>query len=115
MSQFEEMLVSEIGLEKMHARVFLHVTTRGRSTVPKIASDLDISKDEALQAIKSLIKLGAFIDMPDSTYEAMHPRFTVVNMLRRKYEREGTKFTQNKTVDSIGAALERPYEHARAK
>ena len=45
----------------------------------------------------------------------MHPRFTIVNMYKRKCEREGAKFGMNKTVDSIGAALERPYEHARAK
>ena len=53
------------------------------------------------------------IDMPEGAY--MHPRFTIVNMYKRKCERDGAKFGMNKTVDSIGAALERPYEHARAK
>ena len=115
MHRFEEMLVSEVGLEKIHARVFLHITTNGKSTVAKVASDLGIPENDALQAIESLMKLGALIDMPEGAYEAMHPRFTIVNMYKRKCEREGAKFGMNKTVDSIGAALERPYEHARAK
>ena len=37
MHRFEEMLVSEVGLEKIHAKVFLHIT--GKSTVAKVASD----------------------------------------------------------------------------
>ena len=115
MEQFVEMLVSEIGLDEMHARVFLHVTANGASTVPEIATNLGIGKDDAQHAVESLMRLGAFIDMPGSSYEAMHPRFTVVNMYRRRCESTGAAFGRNKTVDSIGAALERHYEHARAK
>ena len=65
MHRFEEMLVSEVGLEKIHAKVFLHITTNGKSTVAKVASDLGITKNDALQAIESLMKLGALIDMPE--------------------------------------------------
>ena len=54
MHRFEEMLVSEVGLEKIHARVFLHITTNGKSTVAKVASDLGIPENDALQAIVSL-------------------------------------------------------------
>ena len=100
MHRFEEMLVSEVGLEKIHAKVFLHITTNGKSTVAKVASDLGITKNDALQAIESLMKLGALIDMPEGAYEAMHPRFTIVNMYKRKCEREGAKFGMNKTVDA---------------
>ena len=61
----------------------------------------------------------ATVDLPDfgvHLYKAMHLKVSVhVNMYKRKCEREGAKFGMNKTVDSIGAALERPYEHARAK
>ena len=46
MHRFEEMLVSEVGLEKIHAKVFLHITTNGKSTVAKVASDLGITEND---------------------------------------------------------------------
>ena len=74
-----------------------------------------LPENDALQAIESLMKLGALIDMPEGAYEAMHPRFTIVNMYKTKCDLQGAKFGMNNIVHSIGAALERPYEHARAK
>ena len=85
MHRFEEMLVSEVGLEKIHAKVFLHVTTNGKSTVAKVASDLGITKNDALQA-ESLMKLALIV--PEGAYEAMHPRF-----IHRKHVRKKQKYS----------------------
>ncbi len=46
--------------------------------------------------------LGAFIDISETEFEAMHPRFTAVNMYRKMCEREHIEFKQNKIVDNIG-------------
>ncbi|MDI1495837.1 MAG: hypothetical protein K8823_1145 [Cenarchaeum symbiont of Oopsacas minuta] len=115
MKEFEELLVSKVGLDIMQARVFLYVTIYGKSTAVNIAAKLGIAKNDIMPIVESLVTLGAFIDMPDEIFEAMHPRFTVVNMYKRRCEHMGVEFGRNKIVDSIGAALERPYEHARAK
>ena len=80
-----------------------------------IAEKLNIPEELALKTANDLMKLGAFIDISDTEFEAMHPRFTAVNMYRRLCERENIEFKRNKIVDSIGVILEAPYEDARTK
>src|SRR3989344_5329551 len=79
-------------------------------TVDAIAKKLGISITEALNVAKNLVEVGGFIDMSETEYEAMHPRFTSVNMYRRMCERENIKFQRNVTVDNIGITLEKFYE-----
>jgi hypothetical protein len=115
LSRIESDLVNEIKLSPIEAKVFLLVTTKGKMDVSQIASDLGITPDDALNVAKSLVILGGFIDMSETTFEAMHPRFTAVNMYRKMCSREHIEFKKNLIVDNIGVALERPYDHARTK
>ena len=80
-----------------------------------IAEKLKISIDEAKKASNDLMTLGAFIDITPTEFEAMHPRFTAVNMYRKMCERENIEFKRNKIVDNIGVILEKPYDDARTK
>ena len=48
-----------------------------------ISENLKISLSDASDNSKNLMDLGAFIDMPNDEFEAMHPRFTAVNMYRK--------------------------------
>ena len=114
-SQIENLLVSEIKLSPVQARIFLLVVTHGRMNAENIAKQLEISTDEASDNSKKLMELGGFIDMPDNEFEAMHPRFTAVNMYRKMCEREQIEFKKNLKVDNIGVVLEKPYDDARAK
>jgi len=81
----------------------------------QIANTLKISAEDALETSQKLVELGGFIDMPETEFEAMHPRFTAVNMYRRMCERENIDFKKNLVVDNIGIALEEPYDDARTK
>ena len=114
-TQIEEKLISEIKLNPIEAKIFLLITCYGKMDYSLIASKLNISKDLALKTGKDLISLGAFIDISETEFEAMHPRFTAVNMYRRFCERENIDFKRNKIVDSIGVILEKPYDDARTK
>ena len=108
-------LISEIRLTKNQADVFLLVTIEGKMEVDQIAKILEISTVDALETSQKLVKLGGFIDMSKTEYEAMHPRFTAVNMYRRMCERENIDFKKNLVVDNIGIALEDVYDDARTK
>ena len=108
-------LVSEIRLTTKQADVFLLVTLEGKMGVNQIAKSLDISTGDALETSQKLVDLGGFIDMPETEFEAMHLRFTAVNMYRRMCERENIDFKNNLVVDNIGIALEEPYDDARTK
>ena len=76
----------------------------------QISENLKISSSDASDNSKNLMDLGAFIDMPNDEFEAMHPRFTAVNMYRKMCEREKIEFKKNLTVDNIGVSLEKPYD-----
>ena len=108
-------LILEIKLSENQAQVFLLVVLEGKMSVNKIAELSDMTIDEAKKTSQELVGLGGFIDMPKTEYEAMHPRFTAVNMYRRMCERENIDFKKNLVVDNIGIALEDPYDDARTK
>ncbi|QLH07447.1 helix-turn-helix domain-containing protein [Nitrosopumilus ureiphilus] len=114
-SKIENDLISEIKLQPVQAKVYLLITCHGKMSAAKIAEKLDISQGDAQKASKDLMILGAFIDITESEFEAMHPRFTAVNMYRRMCERENIAFGRNKIVDNIGVILEKPYDDARTK
>ncbi len=114
-SRIEKDLVSEIRLEPIQAKVYLLITCYGKMSSSKIAEKLKISLDDAQKTAKELITLGAFIDFSETEFEAMHPRFTAVNMYRKMCERENIEFKQNKIVDNMGVVLEKPYDDARSK
>lgn len=107
-------LISEIGLPKTLAQVFLLVTISGKMSAEQISKQLSIGVEPALESAKHLVELGAFIDISNK-FEAMHPRFTAVNMYRRMCEKRGIKFGKNTAVDNIGTALESVYDYARTK
>ena len=108
-------LISEVRLTKNQAEVFLLVTLNGKMPVSQISESLEISADDALETSQKLIELGGFIDMPETEFEAMHPRFTAVNMYRKMCERENIDFKKNSVVDNIGIALEESYDDVRTK
>ena len=108
-------LVSEIRLTANQADVFLLVTLKGKMEVDQITKSLDISMNDALETSKKLVELGGFIDMSETEFEAMHPRFTTVNMYRKMCERENIDFKKNTIVDNLGVVLEEPYDDARTK
>ena len=108
-------LISEIRLTHSQAEVFLLVTLGGKMAASQISKSLKISVEDALETSQKLVELGGFIDMPETEFEAMHPRFTAVNMYRKMCERENIDFKKNLVVDNIGIALEEPYDDARTK
>ncbi len=114
-SEIENNLVNELKLSPIQSKIFLLITIHGKMTPQKISQNLKIEESLAKQTCTELIGLGAFIDISESEFEAMHPRFTVVNMYRRMCERENIEFKRNKLVDSIGVLLEKPYDDVRTK
>ena len=114
-SQIEKILISEIKLTDIQAKIFLLVVTKGKMSSKQISENLKISLSDASDNSKNLMDIGAFIDMPNDEFEAMHPRFTAVNMYRKMCEREKIEFKKNLTVDNIGISLEKPYDDARTK
>ena len=115
LSEITQTLMTEIKLTKVQAKIFLHIVIHGKMNTNQISKELDISLDDAINNSKKLVELGGFIDMPNDEFEAMHPRFTAVNMYRKMCEREQKEFKKNLDIDNIGVALEVSYDDARTK
>lgn len=115
LDKIEYDLIHEIKLSPVEAKVFLLVTTKGKMNVGQIGTDLGLNNDDAIKTAKNLVTLGGFIDMSATEFEAMHPRFTAVNMYRKMCNRENIEFKKNLIVDNIGVALEIYYDRARTK
>ena len=115
LEKIENDLISQIKLSPLQAKIFLFITLEGKQSAQQISKKFNISESEALEIANSLINLGSLIDLSKTEFEAMHPRFTSVNMYRRMCEREKIEFKRNKIVDSIGVILEKPYDNARTK
>jgi len=115
LSEITQILVSEIKLTEIQAKIFLHIIIHGKMNTNQISNDLNISPEETISNCKKLVELGGFIDMPNDEFEAMHPRFTAVNMYRKMCEREQKEFKKNLDIDNIGVALEVSYDDARTK
>ena len=114
-SKLENDLISEIKLTPIQAKTYLLVTWYGKMSSIQIAEKLKISSESAQKTATDLMSLGALIDISETEFEAMHPRFTAVNMYRKMCEREHIEFKRNKIVDNIGVLLEQPYDDARTK
>jgi predicted transcriptional regulator len=114
-SKIENDLTSVIKLTTLQAKLFLLIVTEGKMTSDKISNKLEISPDKASTISKQLIELGGLIEINENEFEAMHPRFTAVNMYRKMCEKEKIEFKRNVTIDNIGVVLERPYDDARTK
>jgi hypothetical protein len=111
----EKDLILVVKLTSIQAKLFLLIVTQGKMNSQKIGDKLGISSDVASAISKQLIELGGLIEITENEFEAMHPRFTAVNMYRKMCEKEKIEFKRNVTVDNIGIALERSYDDARTK
>jgi len=114
-TEIENILISEINLTPIQSKLFLLIVTKGKMNAEQISKKLDITLADALIEAKKLIDLGAFIELSETEFETMHPRFTAVNMYRKICEKQNKKFGRNKMVDNIGVVLERPYDDVRTK
>jgi hypothetical protein len=115
LEKIESDLISEVKLEPLEAKIFLLVTTKGKMTTEKIAKEIGLDYVQTLSIAKKLVTFGGLIDISESEFEAMHPRFTAVNMYRKTCTMNNIKFKKNLIVDNIGVALEELYERARTK
>ena len=111
----EEKLIAELGLSPIQEKMFVLVVKNGKMSAETMAKKLEISDSVALETAQSLVALGSFIDITITEFESTHPRFAVVNMYRRKCQRENIQFKKNTLVDNIATVLEKPYDDARTK
>ncbi len=111
----EEFLTSELKLSKEESKTFLFIVKNGRKQMEKIAESLKFSEEEASKVANSLVEKGMIINISQSEYESLHPRFAISNRYRRLCEEDNIPFRKNLLIDNIGIVLELPFDNARTK
>jgi sugar-specific transcriptional regulator TrmB len=112
----EQVITSELKISEDEAKVYIAIVKTGKMGPAKISIALGWSDEQrALVAAKSLVDRGMVIEITDTEFESLHPRFAITNRYRRRCMEEGIPFKKNLKIDNIGIALERPYENARTK
>jgi len=116
LSNVEQAILSELKISHDEAKVFLAVVKKGKMDAAKISSALGWNdRRRALAAAKSLVGRGMVIEITETEFESLHPRFAITNRYRRRCEEEDVPFKKNLKVDNIGIVLEKSYEDARTK
>ena len=108
-------LILELDLAENDASVFLYIVERGKSTIRRMSTDLNIDEESVVLSIRTLRDHGMLFNMTSSEYETFHPRFSIVNGHRFKCDMLGVPFKKNIKIDLLGAMLEARYEDARTK
>ncbi|HEX7032203.1 MAG TPA: hypothetical protein VF172_04315 [Nitrososphaera sp.] len=116
LSNVEEAIVSELKITGDEAKAFLAIVKKGRMDAAKLSRVLGWNDEQrALEAAKALVGRGMVIEITETEFESLHPRFAITNRYRRRCEEDGIPFKKNLKVDNIGIVLEKPYEDARTK
>lgn len=108
-------LILELDLAENDAFVFLYIVERGKSTIRRMSTDLNIDEESVVLSIRTLRDRGMLFNMTSSEYETFHPRFSIVNGHRFKCDMLGVPFKKNIKIDLLGTMLEARYEDARTK
>ncbi|MEP0823879.1 MAG: hypothetical protein HRF40_00180 [Nitrososphaera sp.] len=116
LSNVEEVIISELKITGDEAKAFLAIVKKGKMDAARLSEVLGWNDAQrAHAAAKSLVARGMVIEITETEFESLHPRFAITNRYRRRCEEDGIPFKKNLKVDNIGIVLERPYEDARTK
>src|SRR5919199_2803233 len=116
LSNVEEAIISELKISQDEARAFLAIIKNGKMDSARISSALGWNDDQrAVLAAKSLVSKGMVIEITETEFESLHPRFAITNRYRRRCEEDRIPFKKNIMIDNISLVLEKPYEDARTK
>jgi len=114
LNDVEKLLKSRLRLSNEESKTFVFIVENGKTTIDKISESLDCPKQEASKVAKSLVDKGMIIDISETEYESLHPRFAITNRYRRLCAEDNIPFKKNLIIDNIGIVLEKPFEAARA-
>ena len=113
MDNVEQVLESELKISKQEAKLFVLLIFNGKLDKIKAARLLNWTVDNTDRVAKSLVNKGMIIDLTNTEYESLHPRFAITNRYRNRCVEDNMVFMKNLKVDNIGILLEGPYNDAR--
>ncbi|HYO06738.1 MAG TPA: hypothetical protein VER14_07125, partial [Phototrophicaceae bacterium] len=66
----------------------------------------DWNAEKIIENCKKLEQKGMIIEIKENEFQALHPRFAIVNRYRRLCSEKNIQFKKNIKIDNIGVMLE---------
>ncbi|MFQ5940199.1 MAG: helix-turn-helix domain-containing protein [Nitrososphaerales archaeon] len=114
LSDAEDTMVRELKVSREEAKIYMLLLTRGEMSKTEIAQQTGLYVDSIEEVVSGLIHKGTCIELNDK-YEALNPRFAIINMYKMMCYSSKLEVKRNKTVDQLATLLEKPFEDARTK
>jgi predicted transcriptional regulator len=105
-NQLKKNLIDELELCEEEAEIFLALIKEEKTSSENFKKLFNHKTEEWVKNCKKLEQKGMIIEINKNEFQALHPRFAIVNRYRRLCEEKNIQFKKNIKIDNMGIMLE---------
>jgi len=105
-NKLKESITSALELSEEEVEIFLALIKEGKTSSVNFKNHFFSSAEKMIENCKKLEQKGMIIEIKENEFQALHPRFAIVNRYRRLCEEKNIQFKKNLKIDNIGIMLE---------
>ena len=105
-NQLKKNIVENLELCEEEAEIFIALIKEEKTSTINFKKQFDTNPEKMIQNCRKLEQKGMIIEINENEFQALHPRFAIVNRYRRLCEEKNIQFKKNIKIDNIGIMLE---------
>ena len=105
-NQLKKNIVDNLELCEEEAEIFIALIKEEKTSTINFKKQFDTNPEKMIQNCRKLEQKGMIIEINENEFQALHPRFAIVNRYRRLCEEKNIQFKKNIKIDNIGIMLE---------
>ena len=105
-NQLKKNIVDNLELCEEEAEIFIALIKEEKTSTINFKKQFDTNPEKMIQNCRKLEQKGMIIEINENEFQALHPRFAIVNRYRRLCAEKNIQFKKNIKIDNIGIMLE---------
>ena len=105
-NQLKKNIVNDLELSEEEAEIFLALIKEEKTSSTNFIRHFGWNVEKMIENCKKLEQKGMIIELNENEFQALHPRFAIVNRYRRLCAEKNIQFKKNIKIDNIGIMLE---------
>ncbi len=105
-NQLKKNIVNDLELSEEEAEIFLALIKEEKTSSANFIKHFGWKAEKMIENCKKLEQKGMIIELNENEFQALHPRFAIVNRYRRLCAEKNIQFKKNIKIDNIGIMLE---------
>jgi sugar-specific transcriptional regulator TrmB len=105
-NQIKKNIISDLELSEEEAEIFLALIKEGKTSSTNFKKQFAPDTKRMIINCKKLEQKGMIIEIKENEFQALHPRFAIVNRYRRLCGEKNILFKKNIKIDNLGIMLE---------